>query len=672
MHRKKRGFGRLKLIAFFIFIAILMPKFLRARSTDELGAFSADETGIKLCARINNGNEDALRFFVSSDQGFASDVIVAKDSCKTIETSAATFTIREYVPQEYVLDSVTGGTVSADATSFVATSAGQYTVIYENSYSSKPYLHSFGYTNSNAAATAVSINFDANGGTGAIAQQSFGLNAQQNLTANSFTRNKYIFAGWNTKADGTGDNYSDGQAVTFATGGELTLYAQWEYHSLEAADIVANQASDLGDYTIDFRRKAIVSNDIEEANGNGVNAYTEDGQTVYYYRGDVAGNNVIWANMCWKIVRTTATGGTKLIYNGEVDTENVGGNLVSANTCTATGADTQIDFAGANSSKTIPYNDTNKSPADAGYMYGTRIATKELTADPSTSYVFANDVSYANGVYTLSSDAISGTWLAKRAEAATRYHYFCTDGSASCDGTKIGYITYFVDSFGQSDVIYYLNINGYNDIEEAKAAMNVNSVDSEAKTTIDTWFENENLDGHISGTRNYENDLEDAIFCNDRSVNSGSLKSKDSDATDGSSLFSAYYRNAVDVDNNYHPSLDCGSQDDSFTKEDTTNGNGKLNHKVGLITADELTMAGSGMTGYDESAYLRSTNKIWTMSPSSYGIGYVGVFCWNLDQCHQAPTMNAGLRPVVSLKSGIEFAEGGAGTSTNPYIVVEE
>ena len=38
---------------------------------------------------------------------------------------------------------------------------------------------------------------------------------------------------------------------------------------------------------------------------------------VYYYRGAVENNNVVFNNICWKAVRTTDTGGVKLIYNGE-------------------------------------------------------------------------------------------------------------------------------------------------------------------------------------------------------------------------------------------------------------------------------------------------------------------------------------------------------------------
>ena len=37
---------------------------------------------------------------------------------------------------------------------------------------------------------------------------------------------------------------------------------------------------------------------------------------IYYFRGNVTNNNVLFNNLCWKIVRSTELGGVKLIYNG--------------------------------------------------------------------------------------------------------------------------------------------------------------------------------------------------------------------------------------------------------------------------------------------------------------------------------------------------------------------
>ena len=55
-------------------------------------------------------------------------------------------------------------------------------------------------------------------------------------------------------------------------------------------------------------------------NGQGVymRAGTQnDAYPIVYYRGAVEDNNVVFNNKCWKAVRTTDTGGVKLIYSGE-------------------------------------------------------------------------------------------------------------------------------------------------------------------------------------------------------------------------------------------------------------------------------------------------------------------------------------------------------------------
>ena len=73
------------------------------------------------------------------------------------------------------------------------------------------------------------VSFDANGGTGeAMANMTFTYDQAQALTANTFTRTGYTFAGWNTAANGGGNSYDDGQEVSnLATSGTVTLYAQW-------------------------------------------------------------------------------------------------------------------------------------------------------------------------------------------------------------------------------------------------------------------------------------------------------------------------------------------------------------------------------------------------------------------------------------------------------------
>lgn len=75
------------------------------------------------------------------------------------------------------------------------------------------------------------VRFDANGGTGTMADQSHTYDRKQALTANTFAREGYRFTGWNTRGDGKGKAFTDKQTVTnlLAHDGAVgVLYAQWE------------------------------------------------------------------------------------------------------------------------------------------------------------------------------------------------------------------------------------------------------------------------------------------------------------------------------------------------------------------------------------------------------------------------------------------------------------
>jgi len=67
------------------------------------------------------------------------------------------------------------------------------------------------------------VSFDSNGGTGSISDEV--ANVPTALTANSFTRAGFTFAGWNTASDGSGTSYADAASYPFAA--DATMYAQW-------------------------------------------------------------------------------------------------------------------------------------------------------------------------------------------------------------------------------------------------------------------------------------------------------------------------------------------------------------------------------------------------------------------------------------------------------------
>ncbi len=398
----------------------------------------------------------------------------------------------------------------------------------------------------------------------------------------------------------------------------------------------------------DWSRGAKVSDDPTVANCNGINEYEEKGQTVYYYRGHIEDNTVLWGDKCWKIMRTTYSGGIKLIYYTEPTV------VDGAKQCTTWGADAITssytdDYSGTHTGTTtfpINYYDQQHSSlfslGDAGYMYGAKVYPEYLTNDNSSVFVFSKGVSRNGDTYTLdtaSGQSVSKTWD----EYEDGYIYFCTDGASSCDASKIGLV---VSAGGYRN--YYYPLGGYDNREDLRDKMLENNVDSIAKQAVESWFED-------AGLSAIEGDLEDAIFCNDRTIKSEGV---------GDLSFGSH--------NSFtSPSLDCARQHDAFTKSDTTNGNGKLGHKVGLLTADEYVMG--GMNGGYTDTYLANKSWVynWTMTPVSisfnYGsysvVGSTYMFTRNLANDKSC------FRPSVSLKAGAKVNTRGDGSEQNPYIV---
>ncbi|MGN0142498.1 MAG: InlB B-repeat-containing protein [Roseburia sp.] len=81
-------------------------------------------------------------------------------------------------------------------------------------------------------ANTYTIKFDGNGSTSGSTASMTGCKYDKSytLTANGYKRTGYSFAGWNTKADGSGDAYKNKESVknlTSKNDDTVTLYAQW-------------------------------------------------------------------------------------------------------------------------------------------------------------------------------------------------------------------------------------------------------------------------------------------------------------------------------------------------------------------------------------------------------------------------------------------------------------
>lgn len=82
--------------------------------------------------------------------------------------------------------------------------------------------------NFGGAGAYYTICFNQNDDSGSTYYQQIPLNTPTSLTENTYLREGYVFANWNTRASGYGgQTYTDKQIVTFSDAGSLNLYAWW-------------------------------------------------------------------------------------------------------------------------------------------------------------------------------------------------------------------------------------------------------------------------------------------------------------------------------------------------------------------------------------------------------------------------------------------------------------
>jgi len=361
-----------------------------------------------------------------------------------------------------------------------------------------------------------------------------------------------------------------------------------------------------------------------------VESTKNDEYPVYYYRGIIDNNNVSFAGFCWKIVRTTSTGGVKLIYNGVVGEDG---------SCNNTGISTQI--------ATEQFNSGMRSASDNGYMHGINYDFSFRGNFSGAGYVYGNDVKWDGTKYTLVNTMTSSSWSSDRITIGTSYHYTCLNNSNTCT------TVYYVNYVGFTDEINYLILSDGKNIDDARNEMFSNEIDSNIKTKIDEWYSNNMLE--------YSDMLEDTIWCNDRSIYEGTLKGKDSPSSGKSTnIFGPFGR--IGYNNSYNPIITCPNKNDSFTVS-SESGNGALKYPIALLTIDELVLSGLQAKSYNTSSYLFSDTDWFTMSPRADF--HTTVFAASQKNWQYASYIS-GVRPSISIVSGTMIADGN-GSVTNPY-----
>ena len=211
-------------------------------------------------------------------------------------------------------------------------------------------------------------------------------------------------------------------------------------------------------------------------------------------------------------------------------------------------------------------------------------------------------------------------------------------------GTQIN-ISDFNNNMNNAEYVGYMYTNG---------VQHGNSTSSPIKTTIENWY---------AGTTLKDNAFvsQDQIFCNDRSPGSTQTAAWTSTGV-------TYYYGASDrLNTNKAPILTCPEESDKFTSKQSSIGNKALEYPVGLITADEVAMAG-GVYGTGNSNYYLYTGQFfWAGTPFYFNGSNVALFGVHSLGSLSYMSQNSAVRPVISLVSTVKLF--GDGTYTNPYTV---
>jgi len=242
---------------------------------------------------------------------------------------------------------------------------------------------------------------------------------------------------------------------------------------------------------------------------------------------------------------------------------------------------------------------------------------------------------------------------------------FNQSGSVNTIGvnTQIGTATFNVDRHDNKYVGYmYGGSAGSASTSRAQAA--TNQTNSNAKSQLDVWYINNILSQEASVTSK----LTDRIFCNDRRLQS-EVGGSSTGLGYGTSVtsYAVYYRLVT----NKTPTLKCGNKNDMFSVSESAKGNGALTYPIGLITADEASLAG-GVRGVLNSSYYLFTNQdFWTFSPSDLNSYFADIF--NISATNGHLNYNGvdnlfGLRPYITLESNHQVT--GDGSASNPFKVI--
>ena len=238
-------------------------------------------------------------------------------------------------------------------------------------------------------------------------------------------------------------------------------------------------------------------------------------------------------------------------------------------------------------------------------------------------------------------------------DGSIRLIYNGTSTATTGNSTMINSSQQFNSSYNRSEYVGYMYTSGQ---------QHGNTTDSPIKDVLDNWYSS-NLASQADKIST------EAGFCGDREMTSGySWSSQPS-----SNIYYAGYGRLVANSSSVNPTFKCSNSNDLYTTSTSSKGNKKLSNPIGLITADEVVMAGGAWNSGNSSYYLYNKEDYWTMSPSHFDPSHLFpalMFSVNLGGAPNCDFVRNpyGVRPVINLAYDVKIT--GTGTSNNPYVVI--
>ena len=253
-------------------------------------------------------------------------------------------------------------------------------------------------------------------------------------------------------------------------------------------------------------------------------------------------------------------------------------------------------------------------------------------------------------------------------------HYTCFNTTGRC--SEIYYVYYTSWHNSEEIIAYYITLPLGKTVEDAVDEMlngsDVNDNSSIIKGIIENWYYNNIFQALDSNGYSFHDYIEDTIYCNDRSYYDYSESGWNSNGGNKQLHFGSYGRKS-------NPSVACPRNIDKFSVSSTI-GNGALDYPVGLLTSDELILAGgSGNDSANRKYYLwngtpgtttsSTAESWWTLSPSFVPMNFCIYYLDYRGYIYDGSAYeNNGVRPVISLKPGTR-TDGGDGTRDDPYTI---